>query len=148
MLVGNAALMADWSIAADQRASAFAQQGKTPLFISIDGEAAGIIAVADTIRSESPAAIDALKREGLRVVMLTGDNEQTAQAIAKQAGIDEVSAGLLPEGKLETIKRLQSQGRIVAMAGDGINDAPALSRRRTPALPWRQERTLRWRQRT
>lgn len=127
VLVGNAALMADWSIAADQRASAFAQQGKTPLFISIDGEAAGIIAVADTIRSESPAAIDALKREGLRVVMLTGDNEQTAQAIAKQAGIDEVSAGLLPEGKLETIKRLQSQGRIVAMAGDGINDAPALA---------------------
>ena len=127
VLIGNAALMADWSIAADQRASSFAQQGKTPLFISIDGEAAGIIAVADTIRPESPAAIDALKREGLRVVMLTGDNQQTAQAIAKQAGIDEVSAGLLPEGKLETIKRLQSQGRIVAMAGDGINDAPALA---------------------
>jgi P-type Cu+ transporter len=127
VLIGNAALMADWSIVADQRASAFAQQGKTPLFISIDGEAAGIIAVADTIRAESPAAIDALKREGLRVVMLTGDNQQTAQAIAKQAGIDEVSASLLPEGKLETIKRLQSQGRIVAMAGDGINDAPALA---------------------
>ena len=97
MLVGNAALMADWTIAADQRASAFAQQGKTPLFISIDGEAAGIIAVADTIRSESPAAIDALKREGLRVVMLTGDNEQTAQAIAKQAGIDEVSRACCPK---------------------------------------------------
>ena len=127
VLIGNAALMADWSITADQRASAFSQQGKTPLFISIDGEAAGIIAVADTIRAESPAAIDALKREGLRVVMLTGDNQQTAQAIAMQAGIDEVSAGLLPEGKLETIKRFQSQGRIVAMAGDGINDAPALA---------------------
>jgi Cu+-exporting ATPase len=130
ILIGNWALMEDWSIALsslDRQATDLAAEGKTPLFVTIDGEPAGVIAVADTLRQTSKEAVEALRSNGLRVVMLTGDNEQTARAIARQAGIEEVVAGVLPEGKVDVVRRLQSEGRVVAMAGDGINDAPALA---------------------
>ena len=110
-----------------QRASeALAEAGKTPLFFSRDGRLEGIIAVADVIKEDSPRAVKELQNMGIRVVMLTGDNERTARAIGAQAGVDEVIAGVLPEGKADTIHRLKSRGK-VAMVGDGINDAPALT---------------------
>ena len=129
-LVGNSALMARYSISTDSlRAAAvrIAKEGKTPLWIAIDGSLAGIIAVADAIKPTSIHAIRQMHAEGLRVVMLTGDNEQTARAIAREAGVDEVIAGVLPAGKVEAIKRLQEEHRVVAMVGDGVNDAPALA---------------------
>ena len=110
-----------------QKAEALAEEGKTPLFFAQAGRLAGVIAVADVIKADSPAAIAALRNMGIRVVMLTGDNEKTARAIGRLAGVDEVIAGVLPEGKESVIRRLQAQGR-VAMVGDGINDAPALTR--------------------
>jgi len=128
--VGNAALLADYSIAGAPlavEAAALAAQGKTPMYLAVDGELAGLIAVADPIRPSSPGAIQRLRRMGLQVVMLTGDNEATARAIAAQAGIDRVVAGVLPEGKVAEIRRLQASGAVVAMVGDGINDAPALA---------------------
>ena len=110
-----------------QRAEALAEEGKTPLLFAQAGRLAGVIAVADVIKADSPAAIAALRNMGIRVVMLTGDNEKTARAIGRLAGVDEVIAGVLPEGKESVIRRLQAQGK-VAMVGDGINDAPALTR--------------------
>ncbi len=110
-----------------QAAGNLADQGKTPLFFSCGDRLAGIIAVADTMKEDSPKAIAELKNMGLHVVMLTGDNQKTADAIGKQAGVDEVIAGVLPDGKEAVIKQLQDHGR-VAMVGDGINDAPALTR--------------------
>ncbi len=104
-----------------------AEEGKTPLFFAQDGEFAGIIAVADVIKEESPQAVEELKNMGIHVVMLTGDNERTARAIGRQAGVDEVIAGVLPEGKESVIRSLKEKGK-VAMVGDGINDAPALTR--------------------
>ena len=104
-----------------------AEEGKTPLFFSEDGKLCGIIAVADTIKEDSPRAVKELQKMGIHVVMLTGDNERTAKAIGKQAGVDEVIAGVLPDGKESVIKQLQKRGK-VAMVGDGINDAPALTR--------------------
>lgn len=109
------------------RAEKLAEQGKTPLFFARNKEVLGIIAVADTIKEESPNAIKELKNMGIRVVMLTGDNERTAKAIGREAGVDEVIAGVLPEGKEKAIVELKKEGR-VAMVGDGINDAPALTR--------------------
>ncbi len=109
------------------KAEALAEQGKTPLLFAYDGVLQGIIAVADVIREDSPEAIRQLQHMGIRVVMLTGDNPRTANAIGKQAGVDEVIAGVLPDGKESTIRRLQKRGK-VAMVGDGINDAPALTR--------------------
>ena len=109
------------------RAEELAAQGKTPLFFSRDGRLAGIIAVADVIKADSPQAVRELQNMGIRVVMLTGDNQRTADAIGKQAGVDEVIAGVLPDGKESVIRDLMTQGR-VAMVGDGINDAPALTR--------------------
>lgn len=103
------------------------QQGKTVMLTAINGQYAGWIAVADTVKETSQAAIARLKQMGLHVIMITGDNERTAQAIAAQTGVDQVLAGVLPEGKATEISRLQQQGRIVAMVGDGINDAPALA---------------------
>ncbi len=103
------------------------QQGKTVMLTAINGQYAGWIAVADTVKETSQAAIARLKQMGLRVIMITGDNERTAQAIASQTGVDHVLAGVLPEGKAAEISRLQQEGRIVAMVGDGINDAPALA---------------------
>ena len=109
------------------RAEALAAQGRTPLFFSRDGELLGIIAVADVIKEDSPQAVRELRNMGIRVVMLTGDNQRTADAIGAQAGVDEVIAGVLPDGKESVIRSLKKQGR-VAMVGDGINDAPALTR--------------------
>ena len=110
-----------------QKAEALAEEGKTPLLFAQAGHLAGVIAVADVIKADSPAAIAALRNMGIRVVMLTGDNEKTARAIGRLAGVDEVIAGVLPEGKESVIRRLQAHGK-VAMVGDGINDAPALTR--------------------
>ena len=109
------------------KAESLAEEGKTPLLFAKGGRLAGIIAVADVIKEDSPAAIAALRNMGIRVVMLTGDNERTARAIGRQAGVDEVIAGVLPEGKESIIRTLQKKGK-VAMVGDGINDAPALTR--------------------
>ena len=109
------------------KAEALAGQGKTPLFFSRDGELLGAVAVADVIKEDSPQAVKELQHMGIRVVMLTGDNQRTAEAIGRQAGVDEVIAGVLPDGKESVIRRLKEQGR-VAMVGDGINDAPALTR--------------------
>ena len=109
------------------KAEALAEQGKTPLFFSRGQELAGIIAVADVIKEDSPQAVRELQNMGVRVVMLTGDNERTAKAIGRQAGVDEVIAGVLPEGKESVIRSLKEKGK-VAMVGDGINDAPALTR--------------------
>jgi P-type Cu+ transporter len=102
-------------------------EAKTVMLIAVDGKAAGLIAVADRIKPDSADAVAALKEQGLVPVMITGDNEKTARAIARIAGIDKIIAGVLPNGKVEEIKRLQENGEIVAMAGDGINDAPALT---------------------
>ena len=118
---------ADVPQALRDKAEALAEEGKTPLLFARGGKLAGVIAVADVIKEDSPAAIAALRNMGIHVVMLTGDNEKTARAIGRQAGVDEVIAGVLPEGKESVIRRLQNQGK-VAMVGDGINDAPALTR--------------------
>lgn len=129
-LIGNPALLKNFSIATEPMqtvADRLAEQGKTPLWIAINGELAGIIAVADTIKPTSLQAIHQFHNENLRVVMLTGDNERTARAIAREAGIDEIIASVLPAGKADAIKHLQAERRIVAMVGDGVNDAPALA---------------------
>ena len=115
------------SIAVKNRAEHLAQQGKTPLFFSRDGVFLGIIAVADTVKEDSAQAVKELQSMGIRVVMLTGDNARTAKAIGAQVGVDEVIAGVLPDGKEQVIRSLQQEGK-VAMVGDGINDAPALTR--------------------
>jgi len=109
------------------QAESLAGEGKTPLFFSRNGQLLGIIAVADTIKADSPEAIRQLRRMGIRVVMLTGDHQRTAEAVGKQAGVDQVIAGVLPEGKERVIRELKAKGK-VAMVGDGINDAPALTR--------------------
>ena len=131
MLLGGSlsfiSTQADVPQALREKAEALADEGKTPLLFAKDGKLAGVIAVADVIKEDSPAAIAALRNMGIHVVMLTGDNEKTARAIGRQAGVDEVIAGVLPEGKESVIRKLQKQGK-VAMVGDGINDAPALTR--------------------
>ena len=129
-LIGNAALMQKYSIASEALQAAalrLSDAGKTPLWIAVNGALAGMIAVADTVKPTSVEAIRQMHAEGLRVVMLTGDNERTAGAIAHIVGVDEVVAGVLPAGKVDVIKRLQAEGRVVAMVGDGVNDAPALA---------------------
>ncbi|HVG28773.1 MAG TPA: heavy metal translocating P-type ATPase [Pyrinomonadaceae bacterium] len=130
VLLGNSALMRERGIATgglDERASRLAAEGKTPIYAAVDGRAAGLLAVADEIRGESRGAIEELKRMGLEVVMLTGDNRRTADAVAREVGIRSVLAEVLPEGKAGEIRRLQQEGRKVAMVGDGLNDAPALA---------------------
>ena len=127
---GNAAFIAAKAAVPEEmqaQASALASEGKTPLFFGGAGRLMGVIAVADTIKEDSPRAIQELQNMGIRVVMLTGDNQRTADAIGRQAGVDEVIAGVLPDGKEAVIRRLQQSGK-VAMVGDGINDAPALTR--------------------
>ena len=127
---GNAAFIGEQTALHDDmmsRAEHLAAKGKTPLFFSRGGELLGIIAVADTVKEDSPQAVREMQRMGLRVVMLTGDNERTARAIGAQAGVDEVIAGVLPDGKERVIRELKEKGK-VAMVGDGINDAPALTR--------------------
>ena len=130
VLVGNSKMFVDEKIsttALDKRATKFADEGKTPMFIAIDGHAAGIIAVADTIKPEARDAIEQLQKMNIDVYMLTGDNERTAAAIAKQIGIQNYFAQVLPEQKEQKVRELQAQKKIVAMVGDGINDAPALA---------------------
>ena len=130
LAVGNEALMADYAvdlIATKEEAERLAGEGKTPMYIVINGKLAGLIAVADPIKPTSREAIQRLNRLGLTVVMLTGDHQRTAEAIARQAGIDRVVAGVLPDGKVAEVRRRQQAGEVVAMVGDGINDAPALA---------------------
>ncbi len=131
LLIGNAKLLRDRSVvleaALEERAAVLASEGKTPMVIALDGRAAGLIAVADPVKPHARAAVAALKRQGLSVVMLTGDNPRTARAVAAQVGIERVLAEVLPGGKADEIKRLQAEGKIVGMVGDGINDAPALA---------------------
>ncbi|MCY7378400.1 MAG: heavy metal translocating P-type ATPase [Gemmatimonadaceae bacterium] len=128
--VGNELLMLEHTVDVaplGERAAALASEARTPMYAAIDGRLAGLMAVADPIRASSRDAIARLHDMGLEVVMLTGDNERTAQAIARQAGIDRVVAGVLPDGKVAEIKRLQAEGRVVAMVGDGVNDAAAMA---------------------
>lgn len=130
VLVGKPALLADRGIAItlDGRAAELAAEGRTPLFVAVDDREAGLVAVADEVKPHSPHAVAALLGLGLRVVMITGDNERTARAVARRVGIDEVFAEVLPEEKVGRVAALQDQGHVVAMVGDGINDAPALAR--------------------
>jgi Cu+-exporting ATPase len=128
--LGNAALMGDLNIAVsefDTAAEAARASGATTVYVAIDGRPAGVIAVADPIKASAKAAIAALRSEGLRIVMLTGDNATTARAVASQLDITEIEAGVLPERKGGVVQRLRNEGRRVAMVGDGVNDAPALA---------------------
>jgi Cu+-exporting ATPase len=128
--LGNAALLDSMGINPGMfaaRAEARRRQGQTVMFVAVDNETAGIVAVADPIKETTPSAIEALHEEGVRIVMLTGDSETTAKAVAARLGLDDVVAGVLPDQKASTVKRLQDVGHIVGMAGDGINDAPALA---------------------
>ena len=130
VVVGTAALLVDEGIAVGDgvdAADSLATSGKTPIYAAIDGKLAAVLAVADTLKPESADAIEKIHRMGLRAIMLTGDNRRTGEAIAREVGIDEVRAEVGPEGKAAIIKELQAEGHVVAMAGDGINDAPALA---------------------
>jgi Cu+-exporting ATPase len=130
VVMGNAKLMSDRGIALrglERKAEELSSRGKTSMFVAVDQNLAGIIAVADTLKENSQEAIEALHRMGIEVVMITGDNRRTAEAIGRQIGIDRVLAEVLPEGKAHEVKKLQAEGKKVAMVGDGINDAPALA---------------------
>ncbi|TDT57295.1 heavy metal translocating P-type ATPase [Fonticella tunisiensis] len=130
ILLGNKKLMNEKDIEIESLidiAEKYAEEGKTPMFIAIDGKAAGVIAVADVVKENSRRAIERLHKMGIEVAMITGDNRKTAEAIAKQVGIDRVLAEVLPEHKAQEVKKLQDEGKKVAMVGDGINDAPALA---------------------
>jgi Cu+-exporting ATPase len=129
VMAGNAALMAESGISTDpasDTAARLSDEGKTAIYVSVNGALSAILAVADPIRPTSSAAIETLKAMQLEVIMVTGDNERTARAIARQAGIVDVVAGVMPAGKVAEVARLKQRGR-VAMVGDGINDAPALA---------------------
>ncbi|HSO06166.1 MAG TPA: copper-translocating P-type ATPase, partial [Pelomicrobium sp.] len=128
--IGNKVLLEDLGVAGEalvERADAMRREGQTAMFVAVDRKPAGLIGVADPVKETTPEAIRALHDEGLQVVMITGDNEATARAVAEKLGIDRVMAEVLPEQKTEAVKKLQAEGRVVAMAGDGINDAPALA---------------------
>ncbi|HFI0096990.1 TPA: copper-translocating P-type ATPase [Streptococcus suis] len=130
MYSGNRKLMLEQKIdlsSMEKGSDRLADEGKTPMYLSVDGELAGIIAVADTLKENSMKAVKELRRRGVEVIMITGDNKRTAKAIAKQVGIDSVLSEVLPEDKAEEVKKLQEAGKEVAMVGDGINDAPALA---------------------
>jgi Cu+-exporting ATPase len=130
VVLGNLKMMDDAKVGVEpllDLAEAMRADGQTVMFVAVDGEAAGLLGVADPIKATTPEAIRQLHEEGIRVVMLTGDSRTTASAVARKLGIDEVIAEVLPQDKSNQIKRLQEQGRFVAMAGDGINDAPALA---------------------
>ena len=130
IVIGNARFLAESGVETEAlaaEAETLRSDGATAIFVAVDGEAAGIIAIADPIKPTTPAAIEALHREGIRIVMLTGDNRTTAEAVARRLGIDEVEADVLPDRKSEVVQRLRKEGRVVAMAGDGVNDAPALA---------------------
>jgi Cu+-exporting ATPase len=128
--LGNAALMAATGVDTGDlagKADALRRDGATALFVAIDGKPAGVIAIADPIKPTTQAAIDALKADGIHVVMLTGDNQTTAAAVARKLGIDDVLADVLPDDKHRVVAKLKAEGKVVAMAGDGVNDAPALA---------------------
>ncbi len=128
--LGNAKLMADLGIALgdlEHKADELRSDGATALFLAVDGKPGGVIAIADPIKSTTQAALDSLRNYGIRIVMLTGDNKTTAEAVARKLGIKEVEADILPQDKNRIVKKLTAEGRIVAMAGDGVNDAPALA---------------------
>ena len=130
VIVGNRALMEDSGVPPDvleDRFDALARAGKTPMYVAIDGTPAAVIAVADTVKEDAAEAVDAIKRMGIRTVMITGDNRYAAEAIARQVGIESILAEVMPRDKADEIKKLQRQGRTVGMVGDGINDAPALA---------------------
>jgi Cu+-exporting ATPase len=131
VLVGRRSLLADRHVqnlaALDDRAQELQQQGRTVMYVAVNGQFAGLVAVSDPIRSSTPEAVRTLHELGMRIIMLTGDNERTARVIAEKLGTDEFYAGVLPEDKYERVKALRAQGRKVVMAGDGINDAPALA---------------------
>ena len=131
VLAGNRRLLDEAGIATEglaDQAAKLSQDGRTPMYVAIDGNAAGLVAVADTIKPSAPMAVERLKAAGLEVVMITGDNERTARSVAGQLGIDRVFADVLPEDKARYVEQLQSEGKVVAMVGDGVNDAPALAR--------------------
>ncbi len=122
--------MSERGVSADglsARASRLRADGTTVIFVAINGKASGIIGIADPIKPTTPDALAALKSEGMRVIMLTGDNRATAEAVARKLGLTDVEAEVLPEQKSDIVMRLKAQGRVVAMAGDGVNDAPALA---------------------
>jgi len=128
--LGNRALMEEIGVdvaGLAERAEALRGDGQTVMFVAVDGAAAGLLGVADPIKESTPEAIESLHREGIRIVMMTGDNATTARTVAAKLGIDDVLAEVLPDQKAEKVRELQSEGRTVAMAGDGINDAPALA---------------------
>src|SRR6185436_20102745 len=128
--LGNSRLLEQLNIDAStllDRAEALRKEGETVMFVAVDNRAVGLLGVADPIKDSTAEAIRALHEEGIRIVMLTGDNRTTAESVARKLGIDEIEADVLPEQKGEVVKRLQKQGRMVAMAGDGVNDAPALA---------------------
>jgi Cu+-exporting ATPase len=130
LLVGNRRLLAEAELDVaelDDAAERLAREGKTPMYVGVDARPSGLVAVADTVKADAAAAIDALHRMGLEVAMMTGDNRRTADAIARQVGIDRVLAEVLPEQKSAEVRRLQDEGRLVGMVGDGVNDAPALA---------------------
>jgi P-type Cu+ transporter len=128
--LGNRALLDELQIEAGElleRAEELRRKGQTVMFVAVNDKAMGLLGVADPVKPSTPEAIRMLHEEGLRIVMLTGDSRTTAEAVARELGIDEVEAEVLPERKAEVVKRLQAEGHVVAMAGDGINDAPALA---------------------
>jgi len=129
VLLGNRKLMDDRgiSVTLERESDALAEEGKTPMYVAVDGRLVGIIAVADVIKPSSKEAVAKLHRMGIQVAMVTGDNRRTANAIARQVGVDQVLAEVLPEDKAREVKKLQDEGKKVAMVGDGINDAPALA---------------------
>jgi Cu+-exporting ATPase len=130
MVIGNARIMTDAAVdtkTLDGEADRLREDVATVIFIALDGTLAGILAIADPIKSTTPEALQALKAAGLNIVMLTGDNRVTAQAVARKLGITQVEAEVLPEDKSRIVERLKSEGHVVAMAGDGVNDAPALA---------------------
>ena len=130
VVLGNSKLMAKHGVDVTSLQSTFdemAKQGQTPMYLAANGELLGMVAVSDPIRDDSQAAIQRLRHHGIRVVMLTGDNQLTAKAIAEQAGLDDFYADMLPADKTSFVVKLQREGEVVAMVGDGINDAPALS---------------------
>jgi Cu+-exporting ATPase len=128
--VGNAALLEEIGAAEGEwpaGAGELRKRGQTVMFVAVDGKAVGLVAVTDPVKSSTVEALQLLREAGLHIVMVTGDHRATAEAVAKELGIEKFEAGVLPERKQEAVRALQAQGRVVAMAGDGVNDAPALA---------------------